>query len=352
MKFYDYTGVIHFHSAFSFDGHVGLGNIIEAAAKNNIDFLMLTDHDHLRAREEGWEGWNGKVLLIVGQEISPRFNHYLGFNIDKAVVSMEDAQGIPPQQYIDQVNNSGGFGFISHPDHEGTKKFHVKHYPWVDWSVDGYTGIGVWDFMTDWQSSLTRYLPSLISFFFPAFFLHGPRRITLERWDSLNQTKKIVGIGELDNHASIKKIGGIKIVALPFNRAFKFIHTHICTQEPLSGNSLKDISLLFNALRHGRCYIAMEYFHTSHGFSFLIAQNNKEFAMGDSMTLGDKAQIFISLPTAGLVRIIRNGILLVEETVKNIALPIGEGGVYRVEAYLKVYGRYRPWIFSNPIFVQ
>ena len=190
MKLYDYTGVIHFHSSFSFDGHVALDKIIEAAAKNNIDFLMLTDHDHLRAREDGWEGWKGKVLLIVGQEISPRFNHYLGFNINKAIVSTEDAQGIPPQQYIDQVNNSGGFGFIAHPDHEGTKTFHVKHYPWVDWSVDGYTGIGVWDFMTDWQSNLQRYLPSLISFFFPAFFLHGPRRITLAKMGLVKSNKE------------------------------------------------------------------------------------------------------------------------------------------------------------------
>ena len=156
----------------------------------------------------------------------------------------------------------------------------------------------------------------------------------------------------MDNHASIKKIGGIKVAVFTFNRAFKFVHTHICTQEPLSGNSPQDISLLFAALRYGRCYIAMEYFHTSQGFSFLIAQNNEEYSMGDSMVLGDKAQIFISLPRAALVRIIRNGILLVEQTDKNITLPIGQEGVYRVEAYLKVYGKYRPWIFSNPIFVQ
>jgi hypothetical protein len=53
-----------------------------------------------------------------------------------------------------------------------------------------------------------------------------------------------------------------------------------------------------------------------------------------------------------LVRIIRNGILLAEETNKKITLSISETGVYRVEAYLKKYGKYRPWIFSNPIFVK
>jgi hypothetical protein len=352
MLYYDYTGVIHFHSALSFDGNVGLDKIIDAAAKNSIDFLMLTDHDHLRARDEGREGWNGQVLLIVGEEISPRFNHYLAFNLDKPIPSPGNSQDLRPQIYIDAVKDSGGFGFIAHPDHAGTEMFHVKHYPWTDWSVEGYAGISIWDFMTDWQSSLKSYLPSLLSFFFPAFFLRGPRRITLERWDSLNQARKVVGIGELDNHGSIVKIGPVKIRAFAFNRAFQFIHTHICTLEPLSGNHQKDIPLLFNALRHGRCYAAMEYFRPAQGFRFVITQNNEEYSMGDSLVLANKASIRISLPASALARIIRDGVLIAEEKGKDIILSIREGGVYRVEAYLKRYGKYRPWIFSNPVFVK
>jgi hypothetical protein len=352
MTLYDYTGVIHLHSAFSFDGHVGLDTIIAAAEQNSIDFLILTDHDHLQAREEGWEGWNGKVLLIVGQEISPRFNHYLGLNISKPVPSPEDVLGIPPQKYIDEVNKAGGFGFIAHPDHEGTKKFHVKHYPWIDWSVDGYAGLSIWDFMTDWQSGLRSYLPSLISFFFPAFFLRGPRRITMERWDALNQKKKIVGIGELDNHASIIKLAGITIEALPFQRAFRFVRTHVCTRQPLSGKNQEDIALLLNALRYGACYTAMEYFQASAGFSFLVKQYNKEYTMGDSLLLTDDTQILITLPVPARTRIIRNGALVMEKAGQEICLPLKENGVYRVEAYLKSYGKYRPWIFSNPIYIR
>jgi hypothetical protein len=324
-----------------------------AAAKQNLlDYVMLTDHSDLRARKEGFEGWHGNTLLIVGQEIAPRFNHYLAFQTPQAIMVYENDETAAPQTYIDQVNKQGGFGFIAHPDHKGTEMFHVKHYPWTDWSVNGYTGVSIWDFMTDWQNSLKGYLPSLISFFFPAFFLHGPRQVTLERWDRLNQTKKIVGIGELDNHGSIKRFCGIKIAAFPFYRAFKFIRTHICTLEPLSGSSEKDIPLLFDSLRHGRCYSALEYFQTSQGFSFLITQNNEEYSMGDSLILTDKAKISIYLPTPALIRIIRNGILLHEETNKELILPIAEKGVYRMEACLKRYGKYRPWIFSNPIYVN
>jgi hypothetical protein len=351
MKLYDYAGVIHFHSSFSFDGHVEPARIIDAAEKNNIDFLLLTDHDHLRARDEGWEGWHRDTLLIVGQEISPRFNHYLAFNIPRPVHCLEDSEGIHPQQYIDQVNKGGGFGFIAHPDHQGTKMFHVKHYPWIDWSVQGYSGMSIWDFMTDWQNSLKGFFPSLLSFFFPAFFLKGPLPVTLERWDFLNQSKKTVGIGELDNHATIKKIGGLRIEAFSFDRAFKFIRTHVLSKDKFCGEDKQDIKIILAALHYGRCYVALEYFHSSLGFDFYIEQNNRKFFMGDTLTLSDKTMLHISLPVPALVRILRNGSLLTEEKNKTMILPVIEPGVYRIEAFLKAYGKYRPWIFSNPIFV-
>jgi len=171
MSLYDYTGVIHLHSSFSFDGHTPMEQIIHSAQNNGVDFLMLTDHDHLRARDEGWEGWQGRTLVIVGEEIAPRFNHYLAFNIKEPIVHFDDAEGKNPQKYIDAVKNQGGLGFIAHPDHEGTALFHVKHYCWNDWNINGYSGIGVWDFMTDWQSSLRGYFSGLLSFLFPAYFL-------------------------------------------------------------------------------------------------------------------------------------------------------------------------------------
>jgi hypothetical protein len=352
MRLNDYNGVVHFHSQYSFDGRIHLSKIISATEKCGIDFLMLTDHNHLRARDDGWEGWNGNVLLIVGEEISPRFNHYLAFNINEVVDNPEDANDIPPQSYINKVNAAGGFGIIAHPDHEGAKLFHVKHYPWTDWSVDGYSGISIWDFMTDWQSSLKGYLPSFFSYFFPAFFLRGPRQITLDRWDLLNQNKKIFGIGELDNHASLKKVCGITIEAFPFERAFKFIHTHVLTEEPFSQNSQKDINLLFSSLRHGRCYAAMEYFHNSRGFHFSITHNNKEHFMGDSFIVLNRAELSVAVPKTALIRIIKNGHLICEEIKKDLLLTIDEPGLYRVEAFIKTYGKFRPWIFSNPIFIQ
>ena len=170
---YDYAGCIHVLSDNSFDGFIPVSDIIRAARKNSLDFIMLTDHSSLGAKP--MEGWYGNTLLVVGQEISPRFNHYIAFGTSRPVFVEEDA-GLLPQSYIDEVQRQGGIGFISHPDHRGAPMFHVKHYPWLDWSVSGFTGMGIWDFMTDWQSSLTGRMKAIMSLFSPALMLKGPKR--------------------------------------------------------------------------------------------------------------------------------------------------------------------------------
>jgi hypothetical protein len=349
---YDYTGVIHIHSVYSFDGRTPVPDIIEAARINGIDFVMLTDHSNLRGREEGFEGWHGDTLLIVGQEIAPRFNHYIAFCTNTPVVIPKDEQDMDPQIYIDHVREQGGIGFIAHPDHEGTKMFHVKHFPWLNWEVTGYTGMGIWDFMSDWQSTLTGYLNALFSYFYPAFFLKGPKKETLQRWDQLNQSHKVVGIGELDNHDSIKNVMGFPVSVFPFSKAFRFLRTHLITEKPLAKDNRKDIELLLSALSQGKAYVAEEYYHEAKGFSFMVTDNGKSSTMGDDFILDNEACLTTILPATAKVRIIKDGNPFREEITHNLTCTLGEKGIYRVEAYLKVRGKYLPWIFSNPIYVK
>jgi len=351
MKPYDYTGVIHFHSSYSHDGRIPVGDILQAADENGLDFLMLTDHFTLGARKSGKEGWHGGVLLVVGQEISPRFNHYLAFGIDEEVVGDEDDMEWRPQDYIDRVRRLGGIGFIAHPDHEGTKMFHVKHFPWKDWSVSGYTGIGVWDFMTDWQSTLRSFSRALIGYLFPAFVLKGPRGITLERWDDLNKTGRVVGIGELDNHDTSRTILGITLSIFPFRKAFRFIRTHLLLDNPLQGETEKDIKALLEALERGRAYIAMEHFRNATGFSLTLSDEDRAVTMGDQFALKGDAVLQVTAPEEAKIRIIHDGHPCAEAVGTDLTYTVSQKGVYRAEAYTRIWGRYRPWIFSNPVHV-
>lgn len=347
----DYAGVIHLHSSYSFDGHAPIAKIIEAANTCGVDFLMVTDHATLRARDDGFEGWHGGTLIIVGEEIAPRFNHYLAFQLQETVCLPEDPPDVPPQTYIDRVGRKGGIGFIAHPDHEGTALFHVKQYAWTDWSVMGYTGIGIWDFMTDWQNSLTDYPRAVLSYAFPALFLSGPSPRTLARWDRLTRERKVVGIGELDNHATETRLWGFTLSVFPFYRVLRLIRTHILVTAPLTGESQKDIATILDALRNGRSYVALDHYRSASGFSFFATEQERSATMGDDFLLHTSADLRISTPHAARLRIVRNGTLVHEAIDKEISLAIQEPGTYRVEAQLNVLGRYRPWIFSNPIYV-
>ena len=347
----DYAGIIHLHSAYSFDGRTPVAEILSAAKKSRVDFLLLTDHSTLKARKDGFEGWHDGTLLIVGEEIAPRFNHYLAFQIEESVVNVQDLPDMPPQDYINRVRNQGGIGFIAHPDHEGTQLFHVKHYPWTDWSVNGYTGLGIWDFMTDWQNSLSGYLRAVLSYAFPAFFLRGPSPATLARWDVLTKERRVVGIGELDNHDTLKRILGLNVPIFPYGRVFRLIRTHILTETRLSGNSHADTATLFNALKNGRVFVALDYYRSSAGFSVFLTEEGRCATLGDEFALHHSAAIKVSVPYKARIRIIRNGNLYHQVTGKDLSVKISEPGVYRIEAYLKVFSRYHPWIFSNPLYV-
>ena len=347
----DYAGVIHMHSAYSFDGRTPVVEIIRAANKSGVDFLLLTDHSTLQARKDGFEGWHDGTLLIVGEEIAPRFNHYLAFQLQESVANAGDLQDMTPQAYINRVRNQGGMGFIAHPDHEGTALFHVKHYPWTDWSVTGYTGIGIWDFMTDWQKGLSGYLRAVLSYAFPAFFLRGPSPNTLARWDVLTQERRLVGIGELDNHDTLNRILGFNLSIFSYGRVFRLIRTHILTDGPLSGNSLADIATLFDALRNGRVYVALDYYRSAAGFSLFLTEEGRCATMGDEFVLHNTAELKVFVPYQARIRIIRNGNLYHQATGKELSVKIGEPGVYRIEVYLKALSCYHPWIFSNPLYV-
>jgi hypothetical protein len=348
----DHAGVIHLHSVHSFDGRRTVPEIIAAANDSGIDFLMLTDHASLQARAEGLEGWQGRTLLVVGEEISPRFNHYLAFGLSDPVSTTPGREEMSPQTCIDRIAAGGGIGFIAHPDHGGTERFHVKRYPWTDWSVTGYTGLGIWDFMTDWQRGLTGYGRALIGYAFPSFLLRGPLAATLTRWDRLTRERRVVGIGELDNHDTLYRVLGLKLPVFPFRRVFRLIRTHVLTEAPFTGDGPADIASLLQALRSGHAYVSLDSNQDARGFRFTLTEGTRTATMGDEFCLADFAELAVSFPANARIRIIRNGSLLHQRQGTTLSERVREPGIYRIEADLRVFGRYRPWIFSNPIYVS
>jgi len=327
---FDYAGAIHIHTNYSMDGKRSVDDIVDSAKRCGLDFIVINDHFTLGAKK--YEGWYRGVLVVVGEEISPRYNHYLAFGIDRPVLAESDS--VKPQAFIDEVNSQGGFGFIAHPDHAGNKLFKVKDYRWNDWSVTGYTGFCIWDLQNDWQITLTNYFQALLSYHFPAHYLRGPKKETLARWDEANRGGKFYGIGEVDNHETIKEYFGMKFKIFPFDFAFRTIRTHLVVEEPFAGNC-EDVKKVLAALKNGRCYVSNDYFEDAKKFRFYQRGN----------------EIIAHTPKKSLIRIIKNGEKFLEKFEDNLSFKIKEKGFYRCECYLKKMVL-RPWIFSNPVFVE
>lgn len=361
---FDYAGCIHFHSEYSYDARTPLTDILRAALNTGLHFAVLTDHFRMDARSEGWEGYHPmpgrtdglgtrggrKVLLLVGEEISPRYNHYLALGLRQPVVVWKSH--LNAQNTIDAVNAQGGFGFIAHPGHEGAMLAGARAFPWIAWDVRGFAGMGIWDLMSDWTAALNTRLGGWLAYLFPERALRGPRAETLAHWDEWSQQAHCVAIGEVDNHAQVRRFFGLKRRIFPFEFAFRTIRTHVLLKQPLTQDADADQAAILSALRQGASYISCDLWQDPTGFRFTMIDQDRQAEMGDEITWKGPTLLEVKLPGPGRIRILRNGRVVWEERSRaQLQRDVDMPGVYRVEAYQEASGRRRPWIFSNPIWV-
>ena len=75
---HEYVGALHIHSVYS-DGTGTVKEIINYAREVGLDYLILTDHNTVKALKEGCEGWYGDTRSEerrVGKECRSRWSPY------------------------------------------------------------------------------------------------------------------------------------------------------------------------------------------------------------------------------------------------------------------------------------
>jgi hypothetical protein len=288
---------------------------------------------------------------LVGEEISPRYNHYLALGIKQPIVVCK--RHPEAQKIIDRVQAEGGFGFIAHPDQEGAPFAGVRAYPWVDWKVKGFAGLSIWDLMDDWTSQLSSVWQIFWGALRPGGRLQGPRQKTLARWDELALRSHCVAIGEIDNHGNRRSFWGIPRRIFPFEFAFRTIRTHVLLETPLTGDAARDTHQVLEALRQGRSYVSLDLWNNPKGFLFRIYDEKNQAIMGENFHRSGPALLEAKVPGRGRTRMVRDGRVVWEDRRRSqVQLDVDLPGVYRVEVDQRVGGRWRPWIYSNPIWVK
>jgi hypothetical protein len=342
----DLACVVHLHSTYS-DGTGTVKQIARAGRRAGADVVLLTDHDTLAAKRNGEEGWHGDVLLLVGEEVSPRRrNHYLAFGIDEEIDhSQLDAAGI-----CAAVRDAGGFGFAAHPFSEGSKRFKRAGpgMPFDALDCEALDGIELWSFVNDTGESVSSLRQMLLFMAAPGRVLDHPPQRNMQAWDELCRTRRVVALGGLDAHQFGKRIGPVvPLRIMGYHRSFRFIRTHVLCERGLTGALEHDREQIYSALRSGRCYIAVDSIAPARGFRF----EADDLPMGAEGAAGQR-MLTVRTPADAKLRLLRDGREIAGGVGRALEAEVDQPGVYRVEALRRSHGRERTWILSNPIYLR
>ena len=348
---FEYTGNLHVHTMHS-DGGRHVPEIAGSAEKAGLDFIIINDHDFMiNTLHIDEEGFYGKVLVLVGSEIGERFHHYLAFDI-KEMISSRDRSS--PQETIDAVNEQGGFGVLAHPFEKGMP-FVTKSiaYTWNDLSVTGYTGICIWNFASRWKERIKTFLHGIYCMVFKHQSLKGPSPKTMAFWDEQCRKGRTVAIGGSDAHGTHFKWGLFNFRPLSYEDFFRSINIHIFLNKWLPLEFEKAKEAVYGAIREGRLFIAHDGLSPSKGFRFdFTAEDGSDLVMGEEAQFRE-GNLVVEIPSEGEIRLLKDGTPVFVGKGREAVHRVEEKGVYRVEVYKKVFPfGWRPWIFSNPIYLR
>lgn len=343
---YEYTGVIHCHSDYS-DGRATYSEVILAARQAGLDYLIMNDHDTLQPLHEGKEGWYGGTFLLIGVEISPATNHYLSLG----VVEVPN-RNWPAQEYIDFTKRAGGVGFLAHPFDTDCPLLGIPRYDWTDWTVSGFTGMEIWNFLSSWSglcrgvSSGTRALLRMWH------LLPGPSDAAMAKWDELTMTRPVVGIGGVDAHSLRVQLHHLTLTGLTHRQMFDTVRTNLFLDVPMSADREGARRQIIDALRRGRCCIIDAGHGFFRGFFFRGEASRQVYQMGEEAVYSGPVTLTAGLPAAGKIILYRNGQVIRKAQGASFSFAAEERGVYRAEGYREADTVLRPWFISNPIYLR
>jgi hypothetical protein len=348
----DVSCVVHLHTTYS-DGTATVDEIVAAAAAAEVDLVLLTDHDSLGARYDGWEGRHGAVFVLVGTEVSPKQGHYLAFGVDREVSHARRSA----LQIAAAVREAGGVGFAAHPFSSGghmllpgiARRIVLPHaWPALD-DPQGCDGIELWSLTTDaaeaWRTpaEAARWLREP-----ERAIAGGPPAHHLPRWDLLSARRRVPAIGGLDGHQPGIRVRGRVRSPLPHRRTFDLLRTHLLCDRPLTGDVEADWQTVLRALRAGAAWLTCPCVAPAYGARLWAERTDGELIGMGAEASAAPSMLRVQLPHEADVYVVRDGERFHEAHGRNLHVPIEAPGVYRVEA--RIAGRL--WLLSNPVHMR
>lgn len=346
---------LHIHTHYS-DGHASHTEIAQAAARAGIQVIITTDHNVLvQGADQYVQVGKQRILVLAGEEIhnqdrQPQKSHLLAIGITQDVAQYAQS----PQILIDHIQLQGGMSFLAHPFDHALPAFGETDITWDDWDVHGFTGIELWNHLSEFKSHVHNLLQGVFYAYFSAAYSTGPEPETLHKWDELTTTgKQIVAVGGADAHALPMRKGPLRAILFPYEFHFKCINNHLLLPQPFSGDISLDRKMVYDAFRQGHLFVGYDLPAPTAGFQFTAQGADQIALMGDEIQLRSGVTLQARLPYSAQVTLLCNGQVIRQWQNQSACMHIvNQPGVYRVECRLSYLGKSRGWIFSNPIYVR
>ncbi len=386
----DYKCILHAHAEDS--AHTGgtLPEMLADAKKAGVHAVLLTDHyrppaDFIDGR---WRGLKDGVLFVPGAEV----HGFLAYPTKSILPRM----GLKGRDFIDTVTAGDGLIFLSHieerPDHpvDGLTGLEItnRHY---DAKRDPVSLVALGLMLTDprqlavLEKSLRLYPDEVLAFQcdYPVVYL--------DKWDEGTKRRRLTGVAANDCHhnqvfvvkmvdAETVLVGttvdpddkkrrvtaalrpgvremtrgrnpGDELARLdfdPYYRSFRNSSTHALAPR-------LDEPAIRAALQAGHAYVSHDWIGDPTGFRFEAtdAAGARVAVMGDEVPNAAGLTLAARLPQPALVRLLRHGreVARAEDAVE-FRHAVTEAGVYRLEAWVRLDDDWRPWLYSNPIYVR
>lgn len=323
----DFRAVIHVHAEDSDHTKGTRAEVLAAAKKTGVRVVLFTDHRG--PKPDTWRGFRDGVLFIAGSEDG-------------------DGKLRFPE-----------FGADGQPQEERALKFVTHVEERYDADLKGFAGIEICNRHTDQKldTNMSQYLlgalgdtnrwRQLVNNFkkYPdEVFAAGcdPRAEIFAKWDRDLRKGRVTGIGANDAHQNVIYRG---VTFDPYEVSFRNLSTHILAKELTEAE-------VRHALRDGHCYVSHDWLVDPSGFAFGAVNNYGVYPMGDKAPLLDGTRLVALTPVPARLKLIHGGVVVAETIGTNLSFKVKKPGAYRAEAWLEVAGEERPWIFSNPVYLE
>jgi hypothetical protein len=351
-------GIIHVHTKRS-DGRGTVEEVAAVAARVGLKFVVFTDHgDGTRAPEP--PQYRSGVLCLDGVEISTAGGHYLALDMPAAPYPL----GGEARDVVEDVKRLGGFGIVAHPE---SPKPELR---WSAWESP-FDGIEWVNPDSSWRVHLQRGWRSRLSVIealmaYPVRSeeavarLLGGTTLRMDRWNALTRTRKVVALSGVDAHASLslgsgdRFEGGFSLPIPSYEASLRTLSAHAQIERPLTGDAISDATAIFEALRRGHVYTAIDGLATQPAFQFTATHSRQKAEQGDTIDAAEPVTLLVksNAPPAFTTSIWRDDIIVNSApNQRELRQIVDKPGVYRVEIDAPSSEGPLPWIVSNPIYL-